>query len=356
MATYSTRNGNTRALVRMRGQKLSATFDTRIEAEAWADGIEARIIAGEVIRQDSFGENPSVAAIIDRYLKEVSPKKGSARFERLTGCRMMEYDTFKKRVLNFGPADLRAYRDMRLTGDPKYEGRKICGSSCIRELSFLSSVFTHAIKEWGIPLKQNPVSLITMPKKNPPRTRRVTDDDIAKLSKQLDGYDGATTPANSLHYTMWGFLFAIETAMRRGEFCNATWGNVHLDKRYIYLPKTKNGDAREVPLSKRALALLLLLPKGGPDDKMVPLTANRYTTLFCKACKDAGIDDLHGHDSRREAATRVAKKLKKTVGDGDVALLKLSAFTGHKSLQMLKVYFHMSGTEMADALDALDAA
>ncbi|WP_423396075.1 site-specific integrase [Burkholderia sp. LMG 21824] len=356
MATYTTRNGNTRAYVRKLGQSLTATFDTRIEAESWAESIEARIIAGEVIRRDDFGENPPVTALLDRYIKEVSPGKGSYRFEKLTACRMMEYDTFKKRVLNFMPADLRAYRDMRLNGDPKYDGRKICGSSCIRELSFLSSVFTHAIKEWGVPLKQNPVSLITLPKKNPARTRRVTDDDIAQLAAVLDGYDGTTTPKTSKQWVMWGFLFAIETAMRRGEFCNVTWGSVHLDKRYIHLAKTKNGDAREVPLSKRALALLMLLPKGTADQKMFKLTDNRYTTLFCAAKKKCGLGDLHGHDSRREAATRVAKKLKKTVGDGDVALLKLSAFTGHKSLAMLKIYFNMTGTEMADALDALDAA
>jgi hypothetical protein len=35
-------------------------------------------------------------------------------------------------------------------------------------------------------------------------------------------------------------------------------------QRYLHLPKTKNGDARDVPLSTAALKLLGLLPKEGP--------------------------------------------------------------------------------------------
>ncbi|PAJ88244.1 tyrosine-type recombinase/integrase [Burkholderia ubonensis] len=354
MATYAQRNGSTRAQVRMRGQEASATFDTRIEAEQWAEQIEARIKRGEIIRHDEFGENPKVAALIDKYIKEVSPHKGAYQYERITGTKLMGIDIFQKRIANFTPADLRAWRDARLNGDPAGKVRPVTGSTVIRELAFLSTVITKAIKEWGVPLKQNPCSLIEWPKRNPPRTRRVTDDDISRLAVQLDNYDMKSTPQTGKQWTMWAFLFAIETAMRRGEFGNVLWKDVHVTERYIHLRKTKNGDEREVPLSKRALELLKLIPAGKPSERMFGISIDYYTKLFREARKAAGVGDIHAHDSRREATTRVAKKLKKVVGDNDVALLKLSGFTGHKSLGMLKVYFHMSGTEMADALDALD--
>ena len=49
--------------------------------------------------------------------------------------------------------------------------------------------------------------------------------------------------------------------MRRGEILSLTWENVHLDKRYVHLPDTKNGDSRNVPLSPAALELLRERPE-----------------------------------------------------------------------------------------------
>jgi integrase len=47
-------------------------------------------------------------------------------------------------------------------------------------------------------------------------------------------------------------LFAIETGMRRGEILSLTWEHVHLGKRYVHLPDTKNGDNRRSPLTSSA--------------------------------------------------------------------------------------------------------
>ena len=64
-------------------------------------------------------------------------------------------------------------------------------------------------------------------------------------------------------------LFAIETGMRRGEILSPTWENVHLGKRYVHLPDTKNGDSRDVPLSPQALELLRDLPRNIVEDQVV---------------------------------------------------------------------------------------
>ena len=44
-------------------------------------------------------------------------------------------------------------------------------------------------------------------------------------------------------------VLAVETAMRREELASLTWENVDLKARSLFLPKTKNGEARTVPLS-----------------------------------------------------------------------------------------------------------
>jgi integrase len=133
-------------------------------------------------------------------------------------------------------------------------------------------------------------------------------------------------------------LLAIETAMRRGELLALTWENIHLDRRIAFLPDTKNGDSRTVPLSTTAINLLRQLPRSvvGP---VFPITANALKLCFRRACIRAGIEDLHFHDLRHEATSRLAEKL--------TNILELSAVTGHKDLRMLKRYYHPRAEELA---------
>jgi integrase len=125
------------------------------------------------------------------------------------------------------------------------------------------------------------------------------------------------------------FLLAIETAMRAGELMSLAPDQVHLSKRYVHLDKTKNGDSRDVPLSKEAVRLFgLLVPYQG---RMFQLTSASLDALFRKARDAAGLDDLHFHDTRREATTRLSKRLE---------VMELAAMTGHRDLKtLLKVYY-----------------
>jgi integrase len=61
-----------------------------------------------------------------------------------------------------------------------------------------------------------------------------------------------------------------------------------------------------------------------------------------RACKRAGIADLHFHDLRHEATSRIAERLDN--------ILELSAVTGHKSVQLLKRYYHPRATDLARKL------
>lgn len=63
---------------------------------------------------------------------------------------------------------------------------------------------------------------------------------------------------------------------------------------------------------------------------------------FTRACDRAGIDDLHFHDLRHEATSRISEKLDN--------ILELSAVTGHKTVQMLKRYYHPRASDLARKL------
>ena len=71
------------------------------------------------------------------------------------------------------PSHLIKYRNQRL--------REVSGSTVKKELSLISHVFETANKEWDMPMNGNPVRLISKPKENKPRDRRLEDDEEERL-------------------------------------------------------------------------------------------------------------------------------------------------------------------------------
>lgn len=148
--------------------------------------------------------------------------------------------------------------------------------------------------------------------------------------------DLTKTTARAIH----AFRFAVETAMRAGEIVGLTEDTVDRETRVATLPRTKNGTARKVPLSMAALDLLGDLPK--TDGPLFGLTSQQIDALFRKARDKAGIENLHFHDSRHEAITRLARKL-------DV--LSLARIVGHKDIKMLMIYYNETAEDLAQRLD-----
>jgi integrase len=78
------------------------------------------------------------------------------------------------------------------------------------------------------------------------------------------------------------------------------------------------------------------------DGRVFPITANALKLAFERAVKRAGIEDLHFHDLRHEATSRLAEKLPNVI--------ELAAVTGHKDLRMLKRYYHPRAEDLARKL------
>jgi integrase len=104
--------------------------------------------------------------------------------------------------------------------------------------------------------------------------------------------------------------------------------------------KTRAG-VRSVPLSTKALAIIEQL-KGVDENLVFNVKSSQLDSLFRKAKKLAAVEDLHFHDTRHEAITRLAKKL-------DV--LELARMVGHKDLNMLLVYYNKPASDLAKKLD-----
>ncbi|WP_409036341.1 tyrosine-type recombinase/integrase [Pelomonas aquatica] len=98
--------------------------------------------------------------------------------------------------------------------------------------------------------------------------------------------------------------------MRQGEILATRWEWVDFANRRIRLPDTKNGTARDVPLSRKAELVLRRLDEGRRTGLVFPTTRSAFRQAFGDARDKAGITDLRFHDFRHDATTRIAKRVR----------------------------------------------
>jgi integrase len=131
--------------------------------------------------------------------------------------------------------------------------------------------------------------------------------------------------------------------MRQDEICRLTWRDVDTATRTVIIrdrkdPRTKSGNHQRVPLLNAtgidAWQLLQEQAKAsGNRDRVFPYNGRSVGTAFRRACRELGIDDLHFHDLRHEAASRLF--------EAGFAIEHVALVTGHRDWKMLKRYTHL---------------
>ena len=310
------------ALIRLSNHPtISKTFSLKSHAVQWARETEIQIQKGLLSAGYDKAEE-TLGQILERYLSEITSKKKSSEVETIKIKRLMREPIASVQICRLTPQHIAKFRDERL--------RHVSGTTVLKDLSLLSHAITIAIKEWGLPLAINPVKQITKPKPNAPRDRRLENGEEEQLM--------SACAASRNPYFKALVVVAIETAMRRGELLGLERQHLKVNNRTAYLPMTKNGDSRIVPLSTRAIATLNDLPVH-LSGKVFPLSETAIRGLWGRACSRAGISDLHLHDLRHEATTRLFEL--------GLNIMEVSAITGHKDLKMLKRYTHLKAEDLA---------
>jgi integrase len=116
---------------------------------------------------------------------------------------------------------------------------------------------------------------------------------------------------------------------------------VDFNKRVLELKETKNGENRFVPLSSVAIQILSSIPRR-LDGRLFGMTAHAITYAFIRACKRAALKDLHFHDLRHEAITRLFEK--------GLNVMEVGSISGHKTLQMLQRYTQLRVENLLERL------
>ena len=251
--------------------------------------------------------NLTVKVLLERYEREVSAHKKGRRWEairlqaigrdRLGAVRLRQLDT----------PHVSEWQQERL--------KAVKSASVRRERNLLNNVFEIARKEWRW-LSKNPFEGVRRPKDGKPRKRIPTLVEMAKL----------TAPAGTMSKVI---EFAYETGMRAGEIAALE----DVKGKVASLVDSKNGEAREVPLSDRALELW---EPGG-----FGMTAGSISTLFARRCDQMKIHGLTFHDIRAGACTRLAKKLNP---------LQLARMMGWKDLKQAMTYYRETAEDIAKLL------
>ena len=319
MATYQKKNGKWQAQVKTRGTRKAKSFALKRDAMEWAARLEleAAPLASHTV---------TLGDIFNQYAKEVSPNKKGARWE-IIRLRKIAQDKFASiKASELVPSDIADWRDRRLL--------EVQPASVNREMTLISACLTLATNEWGL-LKENPISKVRKPKKPRPRSRLISEAELDKLRDYAQGR------GLIIQQTMACVDFAIETAMRQGEIAKATWDNVDLGTRVLHIPDSKSGLPRDVPLSKRATAIIEAQDKSLPT--VFGLSNSQISTAFSRMTKGCGIDNMVFHDTRHEAITRLCKK---------IPVERLSKMTGHRDISILvNVYYNETAADMVSALD-----
>lgn len=318
------------------GQRYSCTRDTATECEQWAAlkllelKTQSKIESGELKPKFLFRD------LNTKYYQDVGQfNKSKSSRAWITG----QYKNFEikfgalaqKSIYNITPKDLTNWRNKRLT--------EVGENTVLKEISHYSAMFTYAQKELFL-LDENPWMQITKPKKPKARDRRIHESEIELILKALN-YEMGNEPVLTQHFVAWGFLFALETAMRRGEILAMEKKDIF--DGHVHLPKTKNGESRNVPLSEEAKELLALIKHDGR--KIIPQSENAFRLMWEKRKATVGLNNLHFHDTRHEAITRMVRVRKLPVE-------VLAKITGHKKIDVLvNTYYNPNADDLIEAFN-----
>lgn len=325
-------SGKHNVQVRREGQPpLSATFTTATAAKAWARKIEGDIDQG---KHYDFSRVRTLADAIDAFTSSSTTiKTADDRNRHLAWWR----EAFGNRKLFHFNGDVVEQGRERLAAEniepnPRKPARHRAPQTVRHYLMSLSSCMDYAKrkKRW---IEKNPVSDVDAPPVSPGRIRWLSDDERKQL---LAACDKSGNPDLALVVRI-----ALASGARQAEIMHLRWRMVDLSRECAFLPTSKTGEPRVMPLpgtvtdalraraKVRATGSDLVFPS--PDD---PNRPRNIWQAWDVARKLAGLPDFRFHDLRHTAATEM---LRAGVDSRIVATV-----LGHRSLNMMRRYAHVA--------------
>ncbi len=360
MATIKQRaNGAYQAVIRRKGYpQQSRTFDTWEDANDWAREVEVEIRRGE-FKDRRNASNTTFRQVLEYYRDNYLDRNKGKDIDLIRINVLLDSELSKYSMSALGHDVIEAWCNRYVREN------KVKGSTINRYLNLLSAAINVGIKKKRLNI-ENPIKQVDRPANPEHRDRRLYGEEERRLFEALSVTEregGRFTGPQNI-WLLPVVQFALETAMRRSELLGLEWQYVDKARRIAHIPDTKIGKgdeapvSRDVPLSQRALEILEGLPRdiGG---KVFPTTTDAVKKGFSRAvsrarkvyeaeCKNNKetplarmLCDLHFHDLRHEATSRLAK-----VYD----IRQLAKVGGWRDLNTLARYYNPTSDELVEKL------
>lgn len=342
------------------------TFQRLTDAKIWAAKTETAIRNGEIRNVVRTAKRKALSDVIDRYEKEVLPNlaKTTQRaaqtylgyWKRELGAHALSYITpelidermGKLATAPDGRAKPKEQEGKTILPAPKPKSRK----TLKHYRDTLAVLFNHA-QIWGW-LGSNPLDGVNKITGIRDQRDRYLDDNERKALLQA-----CRSSDNHQLYPI--VVFALSTGARKSEILGLSLRDVDMARGSAVLRDTKNGETRSVSIVGHLHELLKEHIQWVNDiyDEALPdahtrwlfprrdlLAAIDIRAAWENALAASGVKDFRFHDLRHSTASYLAMQ-----GAG---LLEIADMLGHKTLQMVKRYAHLSGDHKRSLAERLN--
>lgn len=322
----------------------SRCFSTRAAALAWKRDIESSVDKGKrVVKKGKF----LIKDIIDAYLTYRDPatnKSDPMPSNRETDYRRVRMDLGDFAIDKINNQDVANYINL-LHCEPTLQSKKnpdgpqkTYAPSTIRRFFYALKVSV----EWHSRLHgYNIDGLFAMEKRAVPppwsgkRERRLEAEEEQRL------YEAGIARKHTYTRQDWEAIigFVLETALREQEVVWAEWKNIFDAGNKLRIPKehTKTNTERVIPLSDRAKEIIQLQKTDCPSGEKRIFwqfsSPDSVCVSFARLAKRAKIGNLHFHDLRHEATSRLCEQHHYTMS-------QIMQITGHKDISTFLGYTH----------------
>jgi integrase len=301
------------------------TFDRKQAANAWIVKREAELKRPDGLERK---EDPTLAAVIDRYIKESR--------NPISGTRAQTLGAIKNSDL--GETKCSEITANALVSFARELTKKVEPQTCGNYFSSISNVFTIARPAWGYPLSRQEfddalvvIRKLGLIRKANERTRRPTLEELDQLMEhfgRIRDHRPSSIPMQKI------VAFALFSTRRQEEITLLRWDDLDDDRilvRDMKHPGDKKGNNVYCELPPEAVAVIKSMPRIKPE--IFPYSTDAISAAFTRACKILGIEDLRFHDLRHEGISRLFE-ISRTIPQA-------AAVSGHRSWTSLKRYTHI---------------
>ncbi|WP_442577709.1 integrase [Mesorhizobium sp. ASY16-5R] len=321
---------------------LSKSFNKLSDAKEWARLMETKADRKELGPDRKVLATLTLASLVQRYRDEILPRNKGGQVETIMLDAFLRHPICKKTLADLSTSDFTGYRDDRMSDG---EGEKaITAKSVKRLLSPIQHMFSVAMEEWGVPLKENPLANFKLRVVDNKRQRRLLEGERDKL---LQAGKKTQNPLVMLIVRL-----ALETAMRRGEILALRWRDIDLERRSVTIREAKNGHSRTIPLTSAAIIVIGEAKGRTTENKIAenalvfPMAPNALLLSWNRLVGRAKLDDLHFHDLRHEAISRLFEL--------GLTVPEVASISGHRTLGQLMRYAHANHSSIRAKLIAAE--